>query len=129
MRVLLLSAALAGAPAFAEHPPPLLYDEAIVPRGELLRDAPAPILPAQERDTPSAPETRAGWAATPSSLLLYDSSGTLISETGLGRWEEEGPDQTVRRRTVRGGASKSGRFAWSWENAELVRSGRSEKVA
>lgn len=52
-----------------------------------------------------------GWVKQGSSLLYYDSSGTLSGELPLGRWEE---------RDVRGGVSKDGNFAWTWEARKLL---------
>lgn len=77
-------------------------------------------VPDDLRDAPAdAPEPRLGWTAVSSSLLLYDSSGTLAQEVGLGQWPEESGG-VMRRRTVRGGASGDGRFAWSFEKIEIV---------
>lgn len=70
---------------------------------------------------------RAGWVKTASSLLLYDSSGTLVIEVGLGSWEEPAVNGITERRVVRGGISKDGRFAWSWEKTEMVKTGRGDK--
>lgn len=54
--------------------------------------------------------TRA-WVKQGSSLLYYDSSGTLSGELPLGRWDEH---------DVRGGVSKDGSFAWTWEARKLL---------
>lgn len=98
---------------------------------EGLRDAPASgpaTWKVEERALPKTPSSRRGWVASPSSLLLYDSSGTLVGEVGLGRWLEDAENATLRRRVVRGGASEDGRFAWSWESVESLKPGRAEKV-
>lgn len=145
---LALLAGLASPCAAQETPPPLVYGRspqratyAILEPGEILRDAPgAKPKPAQEAPSPaddpsfdddlSIPivrEGRAGWVKTPASLLLYDSSGTLVNEVGLGTWEEPASEGMVLRRIVRGGISRDGRFAWSWEKAETVKLGRVDK--
>ena len=49
-----------------------------------------------------------GWVKQASSLLLYDSSGTLVSEVGLARSEDSGAETETL-----GGVSKDGRFAWT----------------
>lgn len=64
---------------------------------------------------------RGGWSATESSLLLRDSSGTLVTELALEPWEERASAETALRHLSRGGISSDGRFAWSWEKAEEVR--------
>ena len=68
---------------------------------------------------PPARRTVAAWVRMPTSLLLYDSSGTLVQEIGIGQWQDE-VGGLPRRHTGRGGASKDGRFAWSWEKIEAV---------
>lgn len=55
-----------------------------------------------------------GWTARPSALLLYDSSGTLVSEQALGSWDETTDTRLIIHET-RGGGAKSGRFAWTWD--------------
>lgn len=121
----------------------LLPDASVEPAGEALRDAAAstPNPPSEGKppevdadrvtaDDSSIPVVhvgRAGWVKTAASLLLYDSSGTLVNEIGLGTWSEPAGDGTTLRRTVRGGISKDGRYAWSWEKAESVKEGRNEK--
>lgn len=52
-----------------------------------------------------------GWVKQGSSLLHYDSSATLSGELPLGRWEDF---------DVRGGTSKNGSFAWTWDARSLL---------
>jgi len=78
-------------------------------------------------EPPDSLSGREGWVKTPSSLLLFDSSGTLVSEIGLGAFEEPAGTDTVARRKVRAGVSADGRFAWSFEKKETVRPGKSDK--
>lgn len=54
------------------------------------------------------------WINQASSLLHYDSSGTLSGELPLGRWEEPSGGRVIVHET-RGAASRDGRFAWTWE--------------
>lgn len=106
-----LLAALLALPAHAQ-------DEALINDVHPVADAvmPAPV------------EGKAGWVKAKSSLLLYDSSGTLVNEVGLGTWEEAGSNGNAQRKVVRGGVSTDGRFAWAWEKVETVKAGRSEKA-
>ncbi|MBI4347453.1 MAG: hypothetical protein HY553_11400 [Elusimicrobia bacterium] len=87
--------------------------------------APAPVL--EDVSLPMPREGRAGWVKAKSSLLLYDSSGTLVNEVGLGHWEELGSGGTAQRKIVRGDVSDDGRFAWAWERVDTVKVGRTEK--
>jgi hypothetical protein len=137
--------ALALTAAAAYERPPLVYgrlqgqrpavERQVVP-GEALRDAVASekqleaAIEEPAADEPSIPVAhagRAGWVRTAASLLLYNADGDLLDEIGLGSWTEPGPEGTQLRRTVRGGISKDGRFAWSWEKAESLKEGRGEK--
>lgn len=86
---------------------------------------PAPV-PA-DVSLPTERDGQIGWVKAKSSLLLYDSSSTLINEVGLGNWEELGSGQTAQRKSVRGGVSEDGRFAWAWERVDTVKVGRTEK--
>ena len=86
-------------------------------------EPPAPAEPAEEEVAPHE-----GWIKTASSLLLFDSSGTLVHEVGLGTFEEPSGPDTVARRAVRAGVSSDGRFAWSWEKTQFVRPGKNEKT-
>lgn len=87
----------------------------------------ADLITADDSSIPVVHVGRAGWVKTAASLLLYDSSGTLVNEIGLGTWSEPVEGGTTLRRTVRGGISKDGRYAWSWEKAESIKEGRNEK--
>ncbi len=57
----------------------------------------------------------AGWVLKPASLLLFDSSGTLVTEIGLGQWKDES-SRSVH--AARAGVSKDSRFAWAWEKSD-----------
>lgn len=57
-----------------------------------------------------------GWSKRGASLLLHDSTGELVSEIGLVSSEEGSGGKLIVRET-RGGAAKSGRFAWTLERA------------
>ena len=70
---------------------------------------------------------REGWIKTPSSLLLFDSSGTLVNEIGLGSFEEPVSADIVERRKVRAGVSADGRFAWSFDKGERLKPGKTDK--
>lgn len=63
--------------------------------------------------------TPRGWVRQGRSLLLYDSSGDLASELGLGVWEDQ---------ETRGGVSPGGRFAWLFQTKSTRNSGRGKKV-
>ncbi|MBI4422410.1 MAG: hypothetical protein HY554_01705 [Elusimicrobia bacterium] len=138
MIALLLAAGFAAA---AAQPPILIYggapDLPALEPGERLRDAPAdaagaeaavPYEAGEEQSVLLAPSGAGAWLKTGSSLLLYDSSGTLVDEVGLGRWSDAGEGGALTRRWVRGGVSPDGRFAWSWEKTEVVKPGRAEQV-
>ncbi|MBI3549088.1 MAG: hypothetical protein HY078_08620 [Elusimicrobia bacterium] len=89
-----------------------------------------PVLPAsagEEKgagpDLPKRPQVAAaqGWIKTPTSIALYDSSGTVVQELSTGQWLQEVGGERVLR-VGRGGASSNGRFAWFWEQVGEVRS-------
>lgn len=67
--------------------------------------------PAQE---PPASDPAGRWMKRGSSLVLYDSSGTIVHEIPLGAWEDLAPAQ-VRGTRTRGGTSPDGRFAWTFQ--------------
>ncbi|MBI5209261.1 MAG: hypothetical protein HY927_04720 [Elusimicrobia bacterium] len=54
------------------------------------------------------------WMKQGASLVLYDSSGTIVHEIPLGAWEEPAPAQ-VRGTRTQGGTSTDGRFAWTFQ--------------
>lgn len=85
-------------------------------------DAPAPPVPESAMNVPEL--RRPGWVSMPSSIVLYDSSGTPAGEIASGQWDEEIGTATVRRRTVRSGASEDGRFAWDWQKVDILQLGR-----
>jgi hypothetical protein len=58
-----------------------------------------------------------GWVKRSSSLLHYDSSGTLSGELPLGRWEEPLGGRVIVHET-RGSAARGGSFAWTWETVD-----------
>lgn len=66
------------------------------------------------------------WKLAGSSLLLVADDGPT-AEFGLGTWEEE-KGGLVERRSVRGGISKDGRFAWHWTRVESIRRTREDAV-
>lgn len=68
-----------------------------------------------------------GWAKQASSLLLYDSSSTLVSEIGLGHWEEA-VDFRINVLEISGGTSPNRRFAWTLEKNSVWNSSRTKKL-
>ncbi|MFA6029863.1 MAG: hypothetical protein WC969_08425 [Elusimicrobiota bacterium] len=66
------------------------------------------------------------WKLAGSSLLLV-ADGAPAVEFGLGTWEEE-KGALVERRSVRGGLSKDGRFAWHWTRVESIQRRREDTV-
>lgn len=68
------------------------------------------------------------WIKAPASLLLYGHDGTLANEIGLGEWKEEVGKGLVNERVMRGGVSKSGRFAWHWQRVNFIRRMRDDEV-
>jgi hypothetical protein len=46
------------------------------------------------------------------SLLYFDAEGTLVNEIGLGRWEEPSGAR-VKAKSIDGGTSRDGSFAWT----------------
>ena len=76
----------------------------------------------------AAPSPRSGWEQRPSSLLLRSADGELVDEIGLGEFREPDADGTILRKSLRGGASADGRFAWRWQKEERVRPGREDRV-
>ncbi|MBI5200509.1 MAG: hypothetical protein HY925_02885 [Elusimicrobia bacterium] len=109
----LLLAALLALPCFAQEEP--------VP-------TPSPEPEVADAALPLPVEGKAGWVKARASLLLYDSSGTLVNEVGLGTWEESGSNGTAQRKVVTGGVSVDGRFAWAWEKVETIKLGKSDKA-
>lgn len=91
-----------------------------------LRDAPRAVEPRGPRVPPSP--QGGGWSATKASLLLYDASGRVLSEIGLGEWRREAEGDLVERRRMRGGVSADGRFAWHWQRVDTLRVGRTEET-
>lgn len=71
-----------------------------------------PLAAAQET-------TSSVWTRQARSLLLHDSSGTLVSELGLGIWENQ---ETL------GGVSPGGRFAWLFQTPAARNPGRGKRV-
>lgn len=69
--------------------------------------------------TPAA--AAAGWKTSEASILLFDSSGSLTKELGVGTWEKETRKGIIEKRTMRGGVSSNGRFAWHWEKTETYK--------
>lgn len=74
--------------------------------------SPAPAA-SQETASPG------GWVRQGRSLLLHDASGELLSELGLGVWEDQ---------ETRGGVSPGGRFAWLFQSKSSRNSGRAKRV-
>lgn len=68
-----------------------------------------------------------GWTKQAASLLLYDSSSTLVSEIGLGHWEEA-VDFRINVLEMRGGVSPNRRFAWTLEKNTVWNSSRTKKL-
>lgn len=68
-----------------------------------------------------------GWTKQASSLLLYDSSATLVSEIGLGHWEEA-VDFRINVLEISGGVSPNKRFAWTLEKNTVWNSSRTKKI-
>lgn len=66
---------------------------------------------------PAFAEPAHGWVKQASSLLHYDSSGTLSGEQPLGRWEEPSGARVLVHET-RGAASRNGSFAWILEKVD-----------
>ncbi len=83
---------------------------------------------ATDATLPPPVEGRSGWVKAKASLLLYDSSGTLVNEVGLGTWEEAASNGAGQRKVVQGGVSTDGRFAWSWEKVETFKIGKSDRA-
>lgn len=79
-------------------------------------------------DTTPAPPQGGGWSATRSSLLLFDDKGRLVNEIGLGDWKEDFKGKFTARRSMKGGISADGRFAWHWQKVETVLKDNSETV-
>ncbi|MBI5243978.1 MAG: hypothetical protein HY922_09930 [Elusimicrobia bacterium] len=97
------------------EPPP---EEWLVPVSTAVRALSLPPAPAG-----------GGWAATPSSLLLYSSSGKTLHELGLDYVASEDMEGSfVTRRVMRGGVSKDGRFAWHWEKVTTLKRERTDTV-
>ncbi|MBI4386238.1 MAG: hypothetical protein HY551_02550 [Elusimicrobia bacterium] len=69
----------------------------------------------------------AGWVTLSTSLVFYDESGTLAQEIGLSAWTEEVKEGTFRRQSLRGEASRDGKFAWSWEKTQISTSRRTDR--
>jgi hypothetical protein len=70
---------------------------------------------AAEREAPAPAGDPSGrWSKQGSSLVLYDSSGTIVSEIPLSRSENPSSAGVAVSRTE-GGASADGRFAWTFE--------------
>lgn|GEM_PF-2646835 len=67
------------------------------------------------------------WTGTAASLTLYDPQGDQVQMLGLGRWDEKKGGDTFRR-TVSGGISKDGYFAWHLQKVEHILPGRTEKT-
>jgi len=134
--VLLLAALLLARPADARvrkagakpkaHKPAVSVSTAAAPAPAPRPALPAPPAPEPGPLPPGAPKG-GGWARTDSSLLLYSPSGKMLHEIGLGRWEEEAEGLIVRR-TMLGGVSKDGRFAWHWTKIESVQRTRVDTV-
>jgi hypothetical protein len=59
--------------------------------------------------------------------MFYSPQGKPLIENGLGRWEEEAGG-LIRRKTAKGGAARSGRFAWHWVKSETLRRRRNDEV-
>lgn len=55
---------------------------------------------------------RPGWQRMSKSLLYFDAEGALANEIGLGRWEESSAAR-VKTKTIDGGTSRDGSFAWT----------------
>lgn len=80
-------------------------------------------------------ECRAYWQSNGSSLVLYDSSGTVLNEIGLGEWEEparsedgkEIPD-VYKKHSARHGISSDRRFAWTFQTVETIKRARISKT-
>lgn len=68
------------------------------------------------------------WAAAPASLLLLGDAGEIVNEIGLGEWIESLDQEFLRRRTMLGGISTDGRFAWHWQKVETIRRGSVDTV-
>lgn len=68
-----------------------------------------------------------GWKKAASSLLLQDSSGTIVAEQPLGKWEENRGVRVVIH-SVLGGASKDGRFAWTWDEQSAWNFAKTERL-
>lgn len=68
-----------------------------------------------------------GWKKAGGSLLLHDSSGTIVAEQPLGKWEENRGVRAVVH-AVRGGASKDGRFAWTWDEQSAWNYAKTERL-
>lgn len=62
----------------------------------------------------AAPAPLSGWAVEGASLLLYDSSGSVVSEVGLGHWEET-TSERVSVLDITAGVSPDRRFGWIME--------------
>lgn len=71
----------------------------------------------------SAADDAGGWVTRGASLLFYGADGQLVSETGLISSEETSDGRLVIRET-RGGASKSKRFAWTFERTRAFNASR-----
>ncbi|MBI4679550.1 MAG: hypothetical protein HY748_18410 [Elusimicrobia bacterium] len=78
------------------------------------------------------PEPAAHWSKQGSSLVLYDSSGTIVHEVPLGLWEEASGAQVQSTQTL-GGTVAGGRFAWTLEkttawNASKTKTLKADRV-
>lgn len=69
---------------------------------------------------------RRGWVQGPASLVLYDSSGTLVAEIGVGSWKDRLGAGAERLHTQRAGAS--GCCAWAWERVKTSPGGSAASV-
>lgn len=68
-----------------------------------------------------------GWKKAAGSLLLQDSSGTVVGEQPLGKWEENRGVRVIIH-AVRGGASKDGRFAWTFDEQSAWNYAKTERL-
>lgn len=123
-------AAAQARPVRAEAPPAQVFFGTELPRPFLpvLPPAASWDIPGDMRDALSAgapSAVPAGWVKAPSSLLLRGSDGALVHELGLGPSSEA---DGLLGRSMGGGASEDGRFAWHWPRIERRAAGRVERA-
>lgn len=67
------------------------------------------------------------WKKQGSSLVYFDKEGSIAGELPLGKWEEPAAGKLVVHE-VRGGVSKDGRFAWTWDAQNTWNAAKTQRL-